>query len=278
MAIAAENRAAVHGHCLVWHEALPRWFDPDLGGAAAHDLFTRHIGTVVGRYAGRVRSWDVVNEAVERNDHRPDGLRLSPWLRALGPGYIDLAFHTAQAADPRARLALSDYGLEYDDVPWMVEKRETLLLLLARLRSDGVPVHALALQGHLEGERRPAFGKGLADFLQDVAALGLEIYVTELDVNDQKVPGSPAERDAVVAASYRAFLEVVCEQPAVRMVNSWGLSDRYTSKRSMFPRPDGAAPRPLPFDEDLRPKPAAWEMNAAFAARAAGLRRLRRGP
>jgi endo-1,4-beta-xylanase len=267
MAIAQQQRAAVHGHCLVWHEAMPAWLEPALASGDALNLLTNHVQAIVRRYAGRIRSWDVVNEAVERNDHRPDGLRASPWLRALGPGYLAIAFHCAHAADPAARLALSDYGLEYDDESWMVEKRATMLRLLERLRAEGAPIHALAIQGHLDGARAPAFGDGLRRFLADVAALGLEIYITELDVNDQTVPGSFSERDVVVARSYRAFLEVICEEPAVRMVTTWGISDRYTSKRTMFPRADGVEVRPLPFDSALAAKPAARAIADVFASR-----------
>lgn len=266
VAIAGEQGLSVHGHCLVWHEALPAWLPAALTPRTGVDLLTGHVRQVVGRYAGRVRSWDVVNEVVERNDGRPDGLRLSPWFRALGPGYLGLAFRTAHAADPQARLALSDYGLEYDDERWMVEKRGTMLSLLETLKAAGVPIHALALQGHLDGARRPAFGPGLRRFLAEVADLGLDIYVTELDVNDQKVPGSPARRDAIVADHYRAFLDVVLDEPAVTRVTTWGLSDRYTSKSDMFPRSDRQGVRPLPFDEALRPKPAALALADAFQA------------
>jgi len=258
----------MHGHCLVWHEALPEWVAGTVTPRNAAALLEAHIATVVRRYAGRVVSWDVVNEAVERNDRRSDGLRRSVWLEALGPGYLDLAFHAARQADPRSRLCFADYGLEYDDIPWMVEKRGTTLEILRGLKARGVPVDVLALQGHLRGDHPPAFGQGLADFLSEAADLGLEIYVTELDVDDQKTPGSPVERDRRTAAAYARFLETVLRHPAVRMVTTWGLSDRYTSKSFLFPRADGAEVRPLPFDRELRPKPAAFALSQAFSRRA----------
>jgi endo-1,4-beta-xylanase len=262
--IARAQKAGVHGHCLVWHEANPAWLTAAITPANAEHLLTDHITAVAGRYAGWVGSWDVVNEAVERNDHRPDGLRRSIWLQALGPGYLDLAFHTAQAAAPQAKLMLADYGLEYDTIGWMVEKRGTMLALLEGLLQRGVPIQALALQSHLEGDREPGFGRPLADFLRQVAGLGLDICITELDVNDQKVPGDVARRDRVVADNYARYLGVVLNQPAVKLVNTWGLSDRYTSKASMFARPDGARVRPLPFDDALAPKAAYEAMVGAF--------------
>jgi endo-1,4-beta-xylanase len=254
----------LHGHGLVWHEALPAWFAGAADASNARRLLGEHIRTVVGRYAGSIGSWDVVNEAVERNDRRPDGLRRSPWLELAGADYLDFAFRTAHEADPSAVLTLSDYGLEYDDVSWMVEKRGTMLELLAGMKARGIPIHALALQGHLDGGRPPAFGRGLSDFLRDVAALGLKIFITELDVSDQTIEGDVAERDAIVASVYRAFLATVLREPAVRVVVTWGLSDRYTSQSSFRPRADGSPVRPLPFDRSLAAKPAAMAMLEAF--------------
>ena len=258
--------AKVRGHCLVWHESLPDW----LSGEPARftpALLQTHIATVVGRYRGRVGGWDVVNEWVERNDKRPDGLRASPWLQVMGPDYIALALRTAHAADPHARLILSDYGLEYEDIPWMAEKRATTLQHLAELKRAGVPLHGVGIQAHLLGDHPPSFGAGLTGFIRDLRKLGLDAYITELDVDDQNTPGGPAERDAAVARIYRAFLKRVLAEPNVALVNTWGLSDRYTSKARLKPRGDGAPVRPLPFDRDLAPKPAAFAIAQCLSAR-----------
>lgn len=263
-AIARTNGVPMHGHCLVWHDAMPDWLAPALRAGRGEGLLLDHIRAVVGRYAGAVRSWDVVNEGIERNDGRPDGLRISPWLKAMGPAYFDIAFGAAHDADPKALLAFSDYGLEYDDERWMVEKRGTTLAFLKTLLSRNVPVQALALQGHLWGDRPPAFGQGLRDFLAAVSDLGLKILITELDVSDQNIPGSASERDQVVAENYARFLDAVLANPAVEMVVTWGLTDRYTSKSVFFPRADGDPVRPLPFDADLRPKATAYALARAF--------------
>ncbi|MEI6440288.1 MAG: endo-1,4-beta-xylanase [Alphaproteobacteria bacterium] len=265
-AIARTNSVPLHGHGLLWHEAMPDWLAPALRKGRGEGLLRDHIDTVVRRYSGVVRSWDVVNEVVERNDGRPDGLRISPWLKALGPDYIDIAFAAAQTADPGALLALSDYGLEYDDEPWMVEKRGTMLALLRELIRRRVPVQALALQGHLIGDRPAAFGSGLKDFLDAVRGLGLKTLITELDVSDQNIQGSAQGRDQIVADIYARFLEAVLTSGPVEMVTTWGLSDRYTSKSTFFPRSDGDGVRPLPFDVDLRPKAAAYALARAFGS------------
>lgn len=267
VAAAGAMGATVHGHALLWHEANPAWLARELNPATGAEILNEHIDAVVRRYAGRVRSWDVVNEAVERNDRRPDGLRRSAWLEALGPDYIPMAFHAARRADPSARLVFSDYGFEYDDERWMVEKRGTTLELLAGWKRASVPIDALGIQGHLLAERHPAFGAGLRGFLRQVTGLGLDIYITELDVSDQHLPGSVAQRDDRVAGVYYAFLSAVLAEPGVRMVTTWGLSDRYTSKTDMFPRADRQPVRPLPFDRDLNRKPAWFALADAFVGR-----------
>jgi len=265
-AIAQANGVPLHGHGLLWHEAMPDWLVPALRAGRGEGLLRDHIDTVVRRYAGAVRSWDVANEVVERNDGRPDGLRMSPWLKALGPSYLEIAFAAAHKADPGALLALSDYGLEYDDEPWMVEKRRTMLVLLRDLLRRNIPVQALALQGHLIGDRPPAFGQGLRAFLEAVRDLGLKVLITELDVSDQNIQGSAHRRDQIVADIYARFLDAVLASGPVEMVTTWGLSDRYTSKSTFFPRSDGDGVRPLPFDADLRPKAAAYALARAFGS------------
>jgi endo-1,4-beta-xylanase len=112
MAFAEANRIKVRGHNLAWHEWNPKWFDTYLTAANARQALVNHIRTVAGRYAGRIHSWDVVNEAIDVKQGRPDGLRDSVWLRLVGEGYLDIAFRTAREADPKALLTYNDYGIE----------------------------------------------------------------------------------------------------------------------------------------------------------------------
>ena len=153
VAFARDNGLQVHGHTLAWHNQLPDWFDATVDAGNAERFLVDHIETVVGRYAGRVRSWDVVNEAIESQSGRDDGLRVTPWLERLGPGYIDLAFHVAAAADPDAVLVYNDFGLEYEGY-WSEDRRNHLIDLLTGMVDRGVPVHALGVQSHLSSDKR----------------------------------------------------------------------------------------------------------------------------
>ena len=261
---AASNGIQLRGHTLIWHQALPPWLS-DFNQADAERLLTEHIEMVAGRYAGRMHSWDVVNEAIALEDGLPDGLRLTPWYSHLGPDYLPLAFRTAAAADPSALLVYNDFGLAYHDAG-SLGKREAVLGLLRSLLDSGAPIHALGIQAHLRGERTDFDATSLGMFIRNVADLGLRVMVTELDVRDNELPADVRTRDRIVASVYSQFLEAVLAEPAVIAVLTWGLSDRYTSLSRAAPRSDRLPVRVLPLDSALQPK-LAWEaVAAAFEA------------
>jgi endo-1,4-beta-xylanase len=269
LAFADANGMRLRGHTLAWHASLPSWVEATVNAGNAERTLVDHITTVCRRYAGRMHSWDVVNEAVNTGDGRADGLRNSPWLRWLGPGYIPLAFRTAAAADPSALLAYNDYGLDYAD-GGSDRKRAAVLQLLTSLRRDNVPIHALGIQAHLSGDRTDFDAARLRTFVREAAALGLKVLVTELDVRDDRLPADVAARDQAVADTYRRYLDVVLAEPAVIAVLTWGLSDRYTWLSTDAPRADGLSVRPLPLDRDMARK-RAWDALAA-ALRGAAVR------
>ena len=65
-------------------------------------------------------------------------------------------------------------------------KRAATLALLKRLKAAGVPIDALGIQSHIS-RRQETWGKGPARAHRRRTALGLEVYLTELDVNDDAV-------------------------------------------------------------------------------------------
>ncbi|NES25899.1 MAG: endo-1,4-beta-xylanase, partial [Symploca sp. SIO3E6] len=222
-----------------------------------------HIKKVARYYAGKMHSWDVVNEAVYPTHGRAEGLRNSPWLEFLGPDYIELAFHTAREADPKALLVYNENHLWYEgqlrsNTPSGEAKRAAVLKLLERLKSKGTPIDVLGIQGHLRGHQLEQLNpKKLRAFLADVADLDLKIMITELDVRDHKLPKDIDVRDRLVAKAYEDFLSVVLDEPAVMAVFTWGLSDRDTWLSKFARRKDGLPVRPLPLDAQLNRK-LAW--------------------
>jgi endo-1,4-beta-xylanase len=223
---------------------------------------TDHIRGVAGHFAGKLHSWDVVNEAVEPRDGRPDGLRNSPWLELIGPDYIEIAFQTARLADSSTLLTYNDYGIELD-TPEQTAKREQVLALVRKLKMRGAPIHAVGVQSHLTaGDLAP--GAGLQKFVRELGEMELQVFVTELDVSDHKLQGTIKERDAVVAKLYDDYLRLMLSEPNVTAVLTWGITDKYSWLNHEHARADGEPQRPLPFDPDYRPTPAFFAMQSAF--------------
>ena len=242
----------VRGHNFVWHEQLPTWFASYVTAANAEAVLLRHIETVGGRYATRVQSWDVVNEAILVEDKQPGGLRLSPWYQLLGPGYIDLAYRAARRADPSALLTYNDYGLE-GERPEDEAKRAAVLELLRGMKSRGVPIDAMGIQSHIVSGDGFRTGPGLQRFMSEVQQMGLKLMLTELDVNDRFLPGDVALRDQAVAETYHEYLTLTLANPDVIALLTWGLTDRYSWLNGENARVDHLGERGLPFDQDLRP-------------------------
>ncbi len=261
----------LRGHALVWHEALPAWVAPLLehaSAAQAGDFLHRWIDTAAGRYRGVIDSWDVVNEVLAGYGpvRRADGLRESPWLTALGPDYIDLAFRWAREADPRAALAWNEDSLEHA-FDWVEAKRGRVLKRLEGMRARGVPVRRFGIQAHLISDQ-PFDPKAFRRFLGDLGQLGIGIEITELDIDDKAFPADAALRDKAVAEFARRFLDVVLDEPATLSVVTWGYfdGDTWLNDHPDHRRRDGLAQRPLPLDTTMRPKPFREALIAAFRA------------
>jgi endo-1,4-beta-xylanase len=263
MAYAGKHGLKVRGHALLWHEANPAWLEQTLTPANAEALLTKHISTVVGHFRNRLIHWDVVNEVVHPEDGGAEGLRNTPWMHALGPRYLDLAFHATAAADPSALRVLNEFGTDYA-TPADERKRQALLALLGDLKSRNVPIQAVGLQAHLDASEVALDQNVLARFVGDIAAMGLKVVVTELDVRDNGLPADVESRDAAVAAHAKAWLDPVLSNGAVLGVITWGLSDRRSWLNDKFPRPDKLPQRALPLDADLRRKKLWGSIGAAL--------------
>ncbi|HVH82372.1 MAG TPA: endo-1,4-beta-xylanase [Stellaceae bacterium] len=248
------------GHTLVYGERPPAWYASLPDRAAAVAALEKHVAETCRHCAGRVQSWDVVNEAILIPAGRPDHLRPHVFLDKIGPEYLDISYHTARANDPTARLVYNEFGIEME-MPEQLAKRQVMLDLIDGFKKRGVPLDAVGLQSHLYFADMPHFDeKAFSRFLDELAARGLEIMLTELDVVDKGAPSDITARDAAVAGVYRRYLDVALANRAVTTVITWGVSDRMSWIISvpdpLTHRDDGMRPRPLPFDSDMHPKPA----------------------
>lgn len=273
--IAAQSRATVVGHTLVWHSQTPDWFFKAPDGKPADRTLAlvrmrKHISTVVGRYKGRIKQWDVVNEAI--SDSPDEDLRQTPWLKAVGPDYIEQAFRAAHEADPDAVLIYNDYNIERE------YKRPKALRLLKSLIAKGVPVHAVGIQCHWRLDN-PDFAE-VEESIKQFSQLGLKVMITELDIGvlPTKYQGADVYRTEVMTPEMQATMnpytgglpDAVAQQHAERYrqafemflrhqdkigrVTFWGVDDE-ESWFNDFPI-KGRTDYPLLFDRHRNPKPA----------------------
>jgi len=222
----------VRGHALVWHDQIPDWVThPFPSDAQLVSTLQGHVAGVVGHYRGKLYSWDVVNEAVDS-----DGTMRATLWSSLGPEYvIASAFRWARAADPNVKLFYNDYGAESSPT-----KADAIYELLQTMKASGVPVDGVGFQMHLSAD------KTYGDFsvlLKRFAGLGLEVQITEFDVNTD---GSPAQLQ-VQASLYARGLKACLAEPKCTAFVTWGFTDKYG------PRVGQA---PLMLDASYRPKPA----------------------
>jgi endo-1,4-beta-xylanase len=251
------------GHTLAWWQALPGWFSSYANQGNARRLLEEHIATVVGRYSGKMHSWDVVNEVVDPYDKRADGLKTKPWLELAGPEYIDFSFQSARAADPNALLVWNENHLEINDT-WSRGKRKALLSLLAEKLKRKIPIDAVGLQTHVSTTDPSFDNKEFKTFVRKIADLGLRIIISEIDVIDHDAPANTSIRDEKVAGTYSNYLDLILKEKQVIAVLTWGLSDKYSWLAKFKPREDGLPVRTLPFDDCLAGKKAFTAIANAF--------------
>lgn len=258
---ATENKMSVHGHTLVWHAQTHDWFFRDRDRNDITQRMKDHIDTLVGRYKGKIRSWDVVNEAINDGGNQQTGqtenLRNSKWLQTLGPEFLTLAFKFAHDADPDAILYYNDYNIESGP------KHESSMVLLKRLLADGAPIHAVGIQGHWRSGGVPF--NDIERAITNYASLGLKVSITELDVTIRGASGGqfggsfggrrsrgstpPSVEDLNAQAEDYARLFAIFKkyEDVIERVTFWGLNDRRTWRWGQHP---------LLFDANNNPKPA----------------------
>ncbi len=276
MEFAEKNKMAVQGHVLVWHSQVPRdiFTDAD-GNTASKELLLKrmesHIHTTVGRYKGRIRSWDVVNESITPED----GYRKSKWLEICGPEFMERAFQYAHEADPDCLLIYNDYNEEDP------KRRDFIVEMVKQYKKKGIPIHGIGLQGHLNLDTPDL--KLWEQAIEAYASVGMKISVTELDVDvlpydwgrsaeistnaayketlNPYKDGLPKEVEDKLTKRYEDIFKILLKhRDVVDRVTFWGTSDDQSWKNNFPMR--GRTNYPLLFDRQHKPK------NAYFAVAA----------
>lgn len=275
VAFGRKHHMFIVGHNLVWHNQVPAWvFHDDHGNLLTRDaLLARlrdHIHTVVGRYKGKIQSWDVVNEALNEDGTMRDSL----WRKIIGDDYIEKAFQYAHEADPQAQLTYNDYNLENE------KKRNGAIALVKKLQADGVPITSIGLQNH-DNLTWPTADEEDAT-ISAFEALGLKVAISELDINvlpnaghqptadvtlsiaqnktlNPYADGLPDAVQQQLAARYAELFRVFLKhRGTITRVTFWNVTDG-DSWLNNWPV-QGRTNYPLLFDRSGQPKPAFGEV------------------
>jgi endo-1,4-beta-xylanase len=261
-----KNGMTIIGHTLVWHSQTPRWVFQGQGtNAITREVLLQrmrdHIHAVVGRYKGRIKGWDVVNEALQDNG----SMRQSQWYRIIGEDYIEKAFEFAHEADPNAELYYNDYSLENEP------KRHGAVALVKRLQAKGIRITGIGTQHHDKMDWPTV--QQVDATIEAFAKLGVKVMITELDVDVLSARGENRSADVAevarqnvsnlysnglpdsvqreLAQRYADLFQVFLKhRGVVTRVTLWGLTDG----DSWLNR--GRQNHPLLFDRNWKPKPA----------------------
>lgn len=282
VAMAQTNNLTINGHTLLWHEQCPEWFFKDGDHDATREqVLTRmrsHIATVAGHFAGKMKSWDVVNEAISDDTGY---LRETKWLSLAGEDFIAEAFFAARKADPQAELYYNDYAIEKQP------KRDKALRLIWDLKKRGAPIQGIGIQGHWQLDNIPF--QDIEDAILAFHAEGLTVMITELDIDmvprsttgaettaqeqtgaDPFAQGLPPEVQKRLADQYaQLFALFLKHRDKISRVTFWGLHD---GRSWLNHWPSTRTNHALLWDRTLQPKPAlSAVLSLASAQKANGL-------
>ena len=264
VAYGKKNKMFIVGHTLVWHSQLSPFINNIQSSDSLMMFMTNHINTVAGRYAGKVNSWDVVNEALNE-----DGtLRKSIFLEKLGEDYLRKAFELAAKADPNAELYYNDYNIEQP------KKRAGAIKLIKKIQASGTKIDGVGIQAHWSINGPPL--QDIENSIIEFSALGLKISFTELDLTvlpnpwdlkgadvNQNFEGSPFMNpypnglpDSLqrkLAKGYEDLFKLFIKyKNKIERVTFWGVNDGQSWLNGWPIK--GRTNYPLLFDSNFKPK------------------------
>lgn len=219
------NTINVHGHALVWHNSVPAWLKNYSGTDAEFAAeVKKYITDVVTHYAGKIKSWDVVNEAVDDNG---GNMRNTIFLQRMGPNYVKDCFQWARnaanaAGDTSLLLFYNDYATSTN-----IPKQDKVFSLMDDLKASKL-IDGIGFQMH-NTYLSPTKAQLETD-LNRAVTKGLKIHVSELDIQvnpSNDISTFTNERRLAQKEKYKEIVKIYNALPAANKyaLTVWGMKD-----------------------------------------------------
>ncbi|MCC2335811.1 endo-1,4-beta-xylanase [Cellulomonas wangsupingiae] len=213
---ARQNGKQVRGHALSWHSQQPEWMRT-MEGSALRTAMLDHVTQVASYYRGKIYAWDVVNEAFADGN---SGGRRDSNLQRTGSDWIEAAFRAARAADPAAKLCYNDYNTDN----WSHAKTQGVYNMVKDFKARGVPIDCVGFQAHFNSGNPVPSNYDVT--LRNFAALGVDVQITELDIE-----GSGSSQ----AQQYQGVVQACLSVARCTGITVWGVRDSDSWRASGTP-------------------------------------------
>jgi endo-1,4-beta-xylanase len=178
------------------------------------------------------------------------------WADATGSkDYIDRAFIYARQADPDSVLILNDFGNEGINTV-----SDEMYDYIKDAKTRDIPIDAIGMQMHIDGRHPPTKDEVITN-MNRFGEIGIDVYVTEFDVNMNDVLTDAEGKNAIQGDIYYEMARACIESSACKSFALLGITD----KETWYNYIGLDDPRPLPFDVNYRPKPAFEKLLKAFS-------------
>ena len=301
--VAAANKAnmKVIGHTLLWHSQNPQWVWDQIAGKngtivsgmnkeKALAAMRAYINAVAGRYAGKIYSWDVLNEAFPdnaggstnwkdaiRKNASGEGQDANPWYIAIGSDFVYEGFLAARLADPNAILYYNDYNTDMPNRARLIrdmvqEVNAKYLALAGSAKPAGDPpgrllIEGIGMQEHHNNGITAARIKATIDLFRP---LGVKLSVSELDIiafssysayssSTGTAANSDVTNQALVtqAGLFGDYMKMYLDNAdIIERVSLWGITDNISWRGKGLP---------LLFDSSGKAKPGYYAFVAALS-------------
>ncbi|ORX45560.1 endo-1,4-beta-xylanase, partial [Piromyces finnis] len=237
---AEKNNMELRGHCLIWHAYPPSWFEKITTDTVMNKTIVNHITKVLTHYQGKIKIWDVVNEAIDDGTPSDEFKFRKSFLYNALPNFVDIAFQTAREVDPSVKLFYNDYNIEGG-----LSKSEATYLFVKDLVKRGIPIDGVGFQYHVSIKFQPSL-ETVKETIEKYCQLGLEVHITEMDVKCEANCDS-SNVDQLQSNVYSNALNACLSSSCCTAFLVWGINDSNT-----WISPEQ---KPLLFDTSYNPKP-----------------------